>query len=144
MGIMLSVSRLHFLALNIQIDSLLEKVLKDLPIEERDRISNEMRPHLVQMKKIGCGAKPIAAVEKVIYESDRAHDRQQDPDREASHSSPSTSQSSSLLPSTNASTVEGPIHKDESSEASDRTIQPEMQTTDSPVALEADQPRGPY
>lgn len=137
---MLSVRRPLLSLEEVQADRPAEKVLRDLPLEERDRICNEMRPHLARMKKLGYGAKPIAAIERVIYEGDRAHERQQDRDREPSQSSTSTSQSSSLLPSTNASTVEGPIHKDELSSASDITIaiKPEMQTTHSPKALEKD------
>ncbi|KAL9107365.1 MAG: hypothetical protein Q9227_007730 [Pyrenula ochraceoflavens] len=96
----------------------LQKVWKDLSLSEQDRLANLMKPHIAHMRRMGCGAKPIAAIEKLIYEGERGQERKIDRDREPSQSSTSTSETSSLLPSTNASTVEGPI----GSEASEVTI----------------------
>ena len=96
----------------------IQKVWKDLPNPEQDRLANQMKQHISHMRKMGCGAKPIAAIEKLIYDGERGQERKADSDRALSQSSASTSETSSLLPSTNASTVEGPI----GDESSDVTI----------------------
>lgn len=114
-----------------------EKVLKDLLPADRDRVCDEMRPYLAQLQRHGCNAKAITAVERAIGELDRARERHEsERDREPSQSPASTSQSSSLLPSTNASTVEGPTHTDRSSEISDKTLTAEAQPNNNPEAIE--------
>jgi mRNA-binding protein PUF3 len=76
-------------------DSSLEKVLGHLKGGERDALVEQIRAHLLHLKKFNYG-KQVAAIEKLIYSTD-------------TDSNPSASSQSSSLPSTNASTVEGPI-----------------------------------
>ncbi|KAL9625323.1 MAG: hypothetical protein Q9160_000386 [Pyrenula sp. 1 TL-2023] len=117
----------------------IQKVLKDLHLPaDRDRVCDEMRPFLARLKTHGCGVKAITAVERAIAELDQSREKQheRERDREPSQSPASTSQSSSLLPSTNASTVEGPVHTDESSENSDKTSTAEAQLIDNPETTE--------
>ena len=72
----------------------LEKVLGHLKGGERDALVEQIRAHLLHLKKFNYG-KQVAAIEKLIYSTDI-------------DSNPSASSQSSSLPSTNASTVEGP------------------------------------
>lgn len=62
---------------------------------EREALVEQIRAHLLQLKKFNYG-KQVAAIEKLIYGTDL-------------DSNPSASSHSSSLPSTNASTVEGPV-----------------------------------
>ena len=71
-----------------------EKVLGHLKGGEREALVEQIRPHLLHLKKFNYG-KQVAAIEKLIYSND-------------TDSNPSASSLSSSLPSTNASTVEGP------------------------------------
>ena len=72
----------------------LEKVLGHLKGAERDALIEQIRAHLLHLKKFNF-VKQVAAIEKLIYSND-------------TDSNPSASSQSSSLPSTNASTVEGP------------------------------------
>jgi mRNA-binding protein PUF3 len=71
-----------------------EKVLGHLKGAEREALVEQIRAHLLHLKKFNYG-KQVAAIEKLIYSTD-------------AESNPSASSQSSSLPSTNASTVEGP------------------------------------
>lgn len=73
----------------------IEKVLGHLKGREREGLVEQIRAHLVHLKKFNYG-KQVAAIEKLIYSTDI-------------DSNPSASSQSSSLPSTNTSTVEGPI-----------------------------------
>jgi mRNA-binding protein PUF3 len=73
----------------------IEKVLGHLKGAEREALVEQIRTHLLHLKKFNYG-KQVAAIEKLIYSTD-------------ADSNPSASSHSSSLPSTNASTVEGPI-----------------------------------
>ena len=63
-----------------------------LKASERENLISQIKPHITSLKKISCG-KQIIAIEKIILDVD--------------FDSHQSSQSSSL-PSTNASTVDGP------------------------------------
>ncbi|KKY28558.1 putative mrna binding protein pumilio [Phaeomoniella chlamydospora] len=71
----------------------IQKVLNVLKGAERENLINQIRPHLPSLKKVSF-SKQIIAIEKIIL----------DADYEANQSSQSSS-----LPSTNASTVDGPV-----------------------------------
>lgn len=71
-----------------------EKVLGNLKGAERESLVEQIRAYLLHLKKFNYG-KQVAAIEKLIYSND-------------TESNPSASSQSSSLPSTNASTVEGP------------------------------------
>lgn len=75
-------------------DWCIEKVLGHLKGAEREALVEQIRAHLLHLKKFNYG-KQVAAIEKLIYSTDN-------------DSNPSASSQSSSLPSTNASTVEGP------------------------------------
>lgn len=62
---------------------------------EREALVNQIKSQLVQLKRFSYG-KQIIAIEKLIFDDQPSN-------------SLSTSSQSSTLPSTNASTVEGPI-----------------------------------
>ena len=72
-----------------------EKILGQLVGQEREALVTQIKSQLVQLKRFSYG-KQIIAIEKLIF------------DDQPSKSLSSSSQSSTL-PSTNASTVEGPI-----------------------------------
>lgn len=74
--------------------SSLEKVLGQLKGVEREALVNQIKPQLGHLKKFSYG-KQIIAIEKLIFDGDN-------------DANLSTSSQSSSLPSTNASTVEGP------------------------------------
>jgi mRNA-binding protein PUF3 len=80
--------------LSLVIDHWIEKVLSHLKGGEREALVEQIRAHLVHLKKFNYG-KQVAAIEKLIYSTEI-------------ESNPSASSQSSSLPSTNASTVEGP------------------------------------
>ncbi|ERF73799.1 hypothetical protein EPUS_05503 [Endocarpon pusillum Z07020] len=71
-----------------------EKVLGHLKGSEREALVEQIRAHLLHLKKFNYG-KQVAAIEKLIYSIE-------------TDSNPSASSQSSSLPSTTASTVEGP------------------------------------
>ena len=72
-----------------------EKVLGQLKGAERENLVNQIKPQLMHLKKFSYG-KQIIAIEKLIFDGDTDLNL-------------SASSQSSTLPSTNASTVEGPV-----------------------------------
>jgi hypothetical protein len=72
-----------------------EKILGQLQGAERESLVNQIKSQLVQLKRFSYG-KQIIAIEKLIFDDQPGN-------------SLSTSSQSSTLPSTNASTVEGPV-----------------------------------
>jgi mRNA-binding protein PUF3 len=87
-------SSLSIVAYCVATNNGIEKVLGHLKGPEREALVEQIRVHLLHLKKFNYG-KQVAAIEKLIYNTD-------------SDSNPSASSQSSSLPSTNASTVEGP------------------------------------
>lgn len=71
-----------------------EKILGQLVGQEREALVAQIKSQLVQLKRFSYG-KQIIAIEKLIFDDQPSN-------------SLSTSSQSSTLPSTNASTVEGP------------------------------------
>jgi len=94
-----------------------EKVLGHLKGGEREALVEQIRAHLLHLKKFNYG-KQVAAIEKLIYSTE-------------TDSNPSASSQSSSLPSTNASTVEGPI----GSAGVAKSIDPEHTTTPTPASI---------
>jgi hypothetical protein len=94
-----------------------EKVLGHLKGGEREALVEQIRAHLVHLKKFNYG-KQVAAIEKLIYSTE-------------TDSNPSASSQSSSLPSTNASTVEGPI----GSTGAVKCIDPEHTSTPTPGSI---------
>ena len=72
-----------------------EKILGQLKGAEREALVNQIKSQLVQLKRFSYG-KQIIAIEKLIFDDQPSN-------------SLSTSSQSSTLPSTNASTVDGPV-----------------------------------
>jgi mRNA-binding protein PUF3 len=94
-----------------------EKVLGHLKGGEREALVEQIRAHLLHLKKFNYG-KQVAAIEKLIYSTE-------------SDSNPSASSQSSSLPSTNASTVEGPI----GSAGAAKNIDSEHTSTPTPASI---------
>lgn len=94
-----------------------EKVLGHLKGPEREALVEQIRTHLLHLKKFNYG-KQVAAIEKLIYSTE-------------TESNPSASSQSSSLPSTNASTVEGPIGSVPLAEIAD----PEHTSTPTPATI---------